>query len=115
MNEGVILMTVGMVVVFAALTLLLGAIALLFRVVAKKKPAAEAKSETVDREEPSLPEEQKIDGQLIAILTAAASAALGARVRVHRVGFIEEQWLADHGWVQQARAEHHASHRIKSH
>ncbi len=115
MNEGLILMSVGMVVVFSALTLLLGAILLLFRVVAEKKPAPKAESEQVSGEEPAPPAEQKIDGQLIAILTAAASAALGARVRVYRVGFIEEQWLSDHGWVQQARAEHHSSHRVKSH
>ncbi len=116
MSEGLILMAVGMVLVFSALTLLLSAIVLLFRIFERKKaPPAEAASGKPAGEEPDQPPEQEIDGQLIAILTAAATAALGARVRVYRVGFIGEKWSTDHAWVQHARGELRASHRGRSH
>ena len=117
MSDGYILMMVGMTVVFAALSLLLGAIVLLKRILDRPPPIAppavaeKAKPEAgpgVKSDEPLF------DDQLIAILTAAATAALGARARVYRVRFLEDEVIRDHGWVQQGRSELHMSHRRKT-
>jgi sodium pump decarboxylase gamma subunit len=114
MSEGVILMTVGMVVVFLALSLLLAAIVLLFRILEKKPTPKAEEGETPPGQAPAQPPEQHIDGQLIAILTAAAAAVLGARVRVYRVGFVRDDFQRDHSWVQQARSELHMSHKPRN-
>ena len=114
MSEGLILMAVGMVVVFAALSLILTAIMLMFRFLGDKETPRTIESEAEVGEEAPAPPEKQIDSHLIAILTAAATAALGARVRVYRVGFIGEESLRDHSWVQQARSELHMSHKRKN-
>jgi len=114
MSEGVILMTVGMVVVFLALSLLLTAIVLLFRIFEEKPTPKAEEGETAPGQGSAEPAVQQIDGQLIAILTAAAAAVLGARVRVYRVGFVRDDLQRDHSWVQQARSELHMSHKRKN-
>lgn len=114
MNEGLILMAVGMVVVFAALSLILTAIVLMFRFLGGQETPKAVESEPESREQAPAPPEKHIDSHLVAILTAAATAALGARVRVYRVGFIGEESLRDHSWVQQARSELHMSHKTKN-
>jgi Na+-transporting methylmalonyl-CoA/oxaloacetate decarboxylase gamma subunit len=106
-------MMVGMTVVFAALSLLLGAIVLLKRIL-DRPPAIVEKAEPKDAEAGVKPDEPLFDDQLIAILTAAATAALGARARVYRVRFLEEEYISDHAWVHQGRAELHMSHRRKT-
>jgi Na+-transporting methylmalonyl-CoA/oxaloacetate decarboxylase gamma subunit len=108
MNDGLILMVVGMAVVFAGLSLMAIAVVLLRRFLAEPPPPPSIKKE--ERSEKT-DAESRIDAQLIAILTAAATAALGVRVRVYRVGFVEDEWSADHSWIQQARSELHTSHR----
>ncbi len=106
-------MMVGMAVVFAALSLLLGAIVLLKHILERAPVVAEnAKPEAAEAEEK--PDEQPFDNHLIAILTAAATAVLRARVRVYRIGFSGEEYKSDHAWVQQGRSELHMSHRRKS-
>ena len=114
MSDGLILMAVGMIVVFSALSLLLTSIVLMFRFLAEKETPKTVESKPEAGGEAALPPEKLIDGHLIAILTAAATAALGARVRVYRVGFIGEESQRDHSWVQQARSELHTSHQRRN-
>ena len=111
MNEGLILMAVGMIVVFAALSLIFTAIVLMFRFLAEKEAPKPVETKPETGGEAARPPEKLIDSHLIAILTAAATAVLGARVRVYRVGFIGEESQRDHSWVQQARSELHTSHQ----
>lgn len=113
MSDGFILMMVGMAVVFSALSLLLGTIMLLKRIL-ERSPAIAEKAKPKDAEVEKNPAEQPFDNHLIAILTAAATAALRARVRVYRIGFSGEEYRSDHAWVQQGRSELHMSHRRKS-
>ncbi len=113
LSDGYILMAVGMAVVFSALSLLVGAIVLLKRIL-ERPPAVEEKPEAKEAEAEEKPEEPVLDDQLIAILTAAATAALGARARVYRVRFLEEEYISDHAWVQAGRSELHMSHRPRS-
>ncbi|MCP3870149.1 MAG: OadG family protein [Gammaproteobacteria bacterium] len=113
MNDGLVLMAVGMVVVFGALSLLLGAIMLLRRFGTEPVAPVRREQESKQSVEEAQPAKDHIDGQLIAILTAAATAALGARVRVYRVGFIGDETNEDQAWVRQVRSEHHTSHRRK--
>ncbi len=114
MSDGYILMTIGMAVVFAALSLLLGAIMLLKRIL-ERPPAEEGQDPEKEAETQPTPEEPVLDTQLIAILTAAVTATLGTRARVHRVRFFEEENTHDHAWVQHGRSELHTSHRLKQH
>lgn len=113
MSDGFILMMVGMAVVFVALSLLMGAIVLLKRIL-ERPPSIVENAKSNDPAAGEKPDEQPFDNHLIAILTAAATAVLGARVRVYRIGFSGEEYSADHAWVQQGRSELHMSHRRKS-
>lgn len=114
MSAGLILMAVGMAVVFAALSLLLAVIVLLRRIFAATSSSIEEEESRKKAAQESIqPQERCIDSQLIAILTAAATAALGARIRVSRVRFVGDESSGDHAWVQQARSELHMSHRRK--
>jgi sodium pump decarboxylase gamma subunit len=114
MSSGLILMVVGMAVVFASLSLLLAVIVLLRRIFAGTSSSIEeGEHRKKAAQEPDQPQEKHIDSQLIAILTAAATVALGARIRVFRVGFVGDESNSDHAWVQQARSELHMSHRRK--
>ena len=64
MSDGIILMTIGMAVVFVALSLLLGAILLLKRIL-ERPPAAQEKEPDKEAQLQSKPEEPVLDTQLI--------------------------------------------------
>lgn len=111
MNDGLILMVVGMAVVFVGLSLIAIVVVLLGRFFEEPAPPPSSGTKQGPSEKAAAEQEPRIDTQLVAILTAAASAALGVRVRVYRVGFVTDEASADHSWIQQARSELHTSHR----
>jgi Na+-transporting methylmalonyl-CoA/oxaloacetate decarboxylase gamma subunit len=109
--SGVVLMAVGMLVVFVALVLILASIALIRRVADRPEgapavaPAPEAKT-SAPAEAPA--EDEAITPELLAVLTAAAVAATGTRVRVRRVALVGDRSDA---WLAGGRASLMGSHK----
>ena len=52
-----------------------------------------------------------IDAHLIPIITAAATAAVGRRVMVHRITFINSNTVS--GWAEAGRTSIHQSHNLR--
>jgi sodium pump decarboxylase gamma subunit len=112
-NEALTLMAVGMLVVFGALILLWIAIFLIDRLSERltptpqpaqaPKPAPTPPSQPKATPEPSAGQDPK----LIAVLTAAATAALGQRVRLRRVHFLGHD---DQSWAREGRRVVMTSH-----
>jgi hypothetical protein len=101
-------------VTLAGLSVLLGVLWLLTRLIPPPPPAIEAtrapapqavSTPTVEPEEPALN-----DPVLIAIITAAATVALGRSARVTRLTFTQRQSTT---WAQFGRADIHQSHRLR--
>lgn len=111
MTEGLQLMVVGMAVVFVALSLLMTGITLLSRLLHwRDRRHAQVLPGVADPSGTPTPEYPAIDGQLLAILAAAATAALGTRARVRRVRFVGWDPTVSRNWVLMGRGRHHASH-----
>ena len=111
--NAVMLTLVGMLVVFVSLMLLLAAITLLNRLGAEK-PQSQPEAEPAPAPEAAAAETatQVTDPHLIAVLTAAATAALRRRVRVRRAHFVQ---TGNHTWAQLGRHEIMSSHRPHLH
>lgn len=91
LGTGVVLMVVGMGVVFVALTVLMGVVALLRRVFDPAAPVAVV---------PAAPAvEDGVAPEIVAVLSAAAVAAMGAPVRITRVKRAE----GGAAWASQGR------------
>jgi sodium pump decarboxylase gamma subunit len=106
-NTGLILALVGMVVVFASLSVLAGIIVLVKRLI--DRPAPAPAEQVAAPRTPAEPQPQRLDPQIVAAISAAvASLYLGRSVRVRRVRF------ADSGsptWSTEGRARIMGSHR----
>lgn len=97
---------VGMGTVFVCLWLIGDIFNLLRKLFSPKVPAerhAEAASSPAAA--------QRIDAHLIPIITAAATAALGQRVMVHRITFINSNTVS--GWAEAGRTSIHQSHNLR--
>lgn len=109
--KGVVLMVVGMGVVFVALTVILGLI-LLVRKILEEKPVPATQPEQV-----STPAQQPVqadDGvtpELVAVLTAAAVVATGKPVRLRRIAITGAR--SGDAWVAGGRQSLMGSHRPK--
>ncbi len=105
LEEGLGLMVVGMSIVFIALVI----IGLMIKVTTwLLRQPVEAEAEAAETPEAALPAAEVETGmgpELIAVLTAAATAALNRPVRVHRVRHLSPQDIQ--GWVYSARAGAH--------
>jgi len=103
LSEGLTLMGVGMGVVFAALLLLWVMIIIVDRLTGSATPQPED-----ERGGPGVePGGGDHDPQLIAVLTAAATAAVGRRVQLREAYFVGE---ADHTWAKEGRRQVMRSH-----
>lgn len=117
LESGLVLMVVGMAVVFVGLILLMTAILLVKRLLAamEAKPAAGAAqaevNESVVMPQTATGGTPTIDNELIAVLTAAATAVLMKPARVRRVRFVSPHSAAPHSWVSQGRTGIMTSHR----
>lgn len=114
LNQGLIIMVVGMLVVFAALAVLMGLIELINGLTSEKKPGAiaspAAKPETTDDIATMAPAPTTgHDPHMIAILTAAATAALRRPVAVKSARLVSTQ--PDSAWARQGRRSIMGSHR----
>lgn len=130
LSQGAIIMAVGMLVVFVALGVLMGVIALLNKLTeqtpaetpAASKPTARAApapatapappqpaEATADLPAAATPQTAGFDPHLIAVLTAAATAALQRPVAVRGVRFASNQ--PQNVWARQGRRAIMSSHR----
>jgi hypothetical protein len=98
MSQALSVFVVAFAIVFTGMLLLM-AILYLLRAAGRFKPAIV---------EPSAPAP---DHELIAVLAAAAHAALGAPVRVHRVHIHREH--ATEAWARAGRMDIMVSHRME--
>ncbi|MEQ9460939.1 MAG: OadG family protein [Phycisphaeraceae bacterium] len=106
-QTGLLLMVVGMGVVFGSLLMLMTVVALMQRVLAE----APAVVVTPPREPTPVVAASSgggVDGALVAVLTAAATAALGRQARIHGVRLVARR---DRAWAQQGRRSIMTSHR----
>jgi sodium pump decarboxylase gamma subunit len=113
-NQGLIIMVVGMLVVFSALAVLMGLIELINSLTAEKKSAAIAapasKPDTTDDIDTMAPVQGTAhDPHMIAILTAAATAALRRPVAVKSARLVSTP--PDSAWARQGRRSIMGSHR----
>ncbi|WP_428387582.1 OadG family transporter subunit [Mucisphaera sp.] len=113
LQTGLLLMMVGMTVVFGSLVVLLSVVQLVKALLSDKpepvlaeKPSVAPTPVAVAAVDP--PVEGLVDGALLAVLTAAATAALGTRARVRGVRLIARR---DRAWSQQGRRSIMTSHR----
>ena len=113
--DALVLMVVGMLAVFCALMLLLGVVILINRLwkveEAPVLPKAEPKAA---KPLPKKAVQQSMDGvspELIAVLTAAATAALQQSVRISRVRFVGQRQNAI--WAQLGRRSIMSSHHLR--
>jgi sodium pump decarboxylase gamma subunit len=108
--EALVLMGVGMLVVFSALMLLWLAIFVIDRLAERLQPAPAAKPApappTTSAPRPT-PQRQTHDPQLLAVLAAAATTALGKRVRLRQVHFVSEE---HESWAQEGRRDVMSGH-----
>lgn len=115
-QQGLVLMVVGMVVVFVALTLLLSMISLVNRLM-RERPA-----ESVGASAPAPAESQSatmtstggtpmVDKELIAVISAAVTMVVRRPSRVRRIRFVGYVPGTTHGWVAQGRSGIMTSHR----
>lgn len=111
-SDGAVLALVGIGVVFTALLLIWGAVSLvgtalrtqrLGRSAAEGQPARDAAAPASGGLD--------VDKHLLVVLSAAAAAALGRRVRVTRVRRLRRD--ANSNWTGHGRIAVHASHRLK--
>lgn len=115
-GEGIALMIVGMLVVFVALIVvgasIAGLSAVMRRVEAREQaelPPTHAARNGVPHDagfSPSAP-----DARTLAIITAACTAALGTRVRVRRVTFLNQNTVS--AWAEAGRMGVQGSHNIR--
>ncbi|MCC5830524.1 MAG: OadG family protein [Phycisphaeraceae bacterium] len=104
------LIATGMAVVFSSLLLLLAMVSLLNRLRPGAKPPAPPPEAAALETAPGGP--GSIDGELIAVLTAAATVALQRRIRVTRIRFVKESdRIGPSGWIVQGRVGILGSHR----
>lgn len=73
-------------------------------------PAAPVQPEPVLSPVP-IPPGPPVNGDLVAILTAAAMACLGRRVAVRRITFINQNTVS--GWAEAGRLSIHTSHNVR--
>jgi Na+-transporting methylmalonyl-CoA/oxaloacetate decarboxylase gamma subunit len=97
------LMIVGMLVVFTSLSV----IGLLIALINRLLDSSEAAKPVVE----AAPASAKTDTELVAMLTAAATAALRRPVRVHRVRMLG--LTSRQHWVAEGRAGVMTSHRVR--
>jgi sodium pump decarboxylase gamma subunit len=109
--QSLTLMGVGMAVVFTALMLLWLAILIMDRLTDRAVPAEQPPQPKAPVSEASPPSGQH-DPQLLAVLTAAATAAMGQRVKLRRVHFVGE---AHDDWTREGRRVVMTSHRPHLH
>jgi Na+-transporting methylmalonyl-CoA/oxaloacetate decarboxylase gamma subunit len=111
LGQGVELMIVGMGVVFAAL-MLIGLTMVLLRVVASDKPAAaKPAAATAATAAATAAAEPPITPELIAVLTAAATVAVGQPARVSRVRFVS--YTPGAAWTEHGRRSIHSSYPVR--
>lgn len=118
--HGLTLMVVGMAIVFVSLALLGAIVRILGAAMpgerAREAPAPQKPAREATTGEPAAPVEppativsaSPVGAELVAVLAAAASVALGARVRVKRVIELREDVRP---WISGGRAEVMQSHR----
>lgn len=106
MTEGVMLTIVGMVVVFASLIVLLFLVRLIGALLAEKPKPVVAAAPAAPASAPASTGTD--EGELIAVLTAAATAVIGRRVRVQGIRMVSRR---DRAWAQQGRRSILTSHR----
>ena len=99
----ILLAVVGVLVVFTALGLIGGTMALLGRLLSKEAP--EAVPEAAPAAAPGL------DARRLAVISAAAYAAAGRPVRIRRVTFINENTVS--GWKEAGRQAVQSSHNLR--
>lgn len=116
-QQALLLMAVGMAVVFGALVVLL-AVILLVNFLGREAPAVEPESKAPAEPQKApqtgtggTPGAAGEDQQFIAVLAAAATAAIGQRVRIRRVRFVGRPSTA---WAQLGRHGIMTSHRPQS-
>jgi Na+-transporting methylmalonyl-CoA/oxaloacetate decarboxylase gamma subunit len=97
---------VGMGTVLVCLWLIGDIFNLLRRMFGGVPPAAAVKSAAHSVEAPT-----GIEAHLIPIITAAATAAVGGRVMVHRITFINSNTVS--GWAEAGRTSIHQSHNLR--
>jgi sodium pump decarboxylase gamma subunit len=111
--EALTLMGVGMAVVFTALLLLWLVIAIVDRATHRtEQTKTKTDGGVAASGSPSDASPSTDDPQLIAVLTAAATAALGQRVRLRRVHFLGDE---DPSWSREGRRLVMTSHRPHLH
>ena len=123
LNDGLVLMVVGMLVVFAGLSVLMFVIAVMNKL-SEEKPAELAQAPGPRRTAaPAAPAASPaavetpgpeatppgLDPKLVAVLTAAAAAALQRPVRVEGAKVMKR--TPDSTWARQGRRQIMASHR----
>lgn len=134
--EGLVMMLVGMLVVFTALILVAVVLWVMGRIDRTERPvpATTASSAPASAARPTpatyaTPADQKlapwranmtkatekvhdsgVDPHTLAVITAAAVAALGSRVRVRRVRFLR---AGGGPWAEHGRASIHSSHHLQ--
>jgi sodium pump decarboxylase gamma subunit len=118
LNEALILMLVGMGVVFLALILLWAVIAIIDRLSDRSAAQAQAEGEAEPAPAPApaaAPEPtpgEAVDPELLAVLTAAATAVLHRHVRISRVHFVRRH---DEAWAREGRRDVMTSHHPHLH
>ncbi|MCB1964222.1 MAG: OadG family protein [Rhodocyclaceae bacterium] len=109
-GEGVELMIVGMGVVFSALVLV-GLVMVVLRLVAADKQPAAKPSAAAASAAAKTPAEPAITPELIAVLAAAATVAVGRPARVSRVRFVS--YTPGHAWTERGRTTVQSSYPVR--
>lgn len=119
-DDAIGLMLVGMAVVFTALVLLYGMVTLINRLgdrlgqravaEATRTPRVAAKGQAAPAAKPAPDQSDAITPQLLAVLTAAATAAMHKPVQVTRVKFVHQN--KGQLWAQMGRRSIMTSHRL---
>lgn len=106
-DTGLQLAVMGILVVFAALCLVAGFIAVLPRLMilleGQPRPVPPTSASASAKQSA-----EEIPEEVLVVLAAAAAAALGDG---HRVIHVSEASVRDRAWTMEGRAEHHGSHR----
>ncbi|MDX2175061.1 MAG: OadG family protein [Candidatus Sumerlaeia bacterium] len=116
--DGVMLTVLGMGIVFTALSLIWFGLEILGRLtriekkvdaVAKGAKAAVQKAETAAAAPAAAAEADGPSPELIAVIIAAATAAVGAPIRLRKVTYVNP--TTAHAWSDSGRRAIHTSHR----
>lgn len=109
LGTGVVLMVVGMSVVFAALTVLLGVVALLGCVLRDRDVVERGGVPGGEASTPGVAGADGLSSELVAVLTAAAVAVMRKPVRIRRITVVGQ--AGGSAWLAGGRSSLMGSHK----